>query len=186
MLRNLLIVSSSGIVLFQKDFGTALSQPRLLGGLITAMLKASVIRTGLPVSLIEMSGIAVSIATDTKYKVSCSLFYEKTDGAEFGRLLASEILRAFVEEYAAQLAQISANLKDFSGFNQRISEAIRHAIRPALSLLVSKRGINMALVVSGDAILHATQEVDRVGVVANLESLYGVSQDINTGSGVQE
>lgn len=79
MLRNLLIVSSSGIVLFAKDFTSALSQPRLLGGLITAMLKASVIRTGYPVSLIEFDNVAVAIQSDSKCKVSCSLFYDKED-----------------------------------------------------------------------------------------------------------
>eukprot|EP00474_Spongospora_subterranea_P000689 CRZ01147.1 hypothetical protein [Spongospora subterranea] len=178
MLRNLIIVSSSGIVLYSKDFTSVLSQPRLLGGLITAMLKASVIRTGFPVSLIELKSIAVAVQSDTKCKVSCSLFYDKSDGPAFGRLLALEILSAFVQQYSSQLVQISANLKDFSGFNNKIGDAIRSSIRPALDMLTSVHGIQTALIISGDTLLYSTHEVDKVGVVANLDALFGIASDI--------
>jgi hypothetical protein len=93
------------------------------------MLKASVLRTGLPVSLIEMSNVAVAIVSDPKYKVSCSLFYDREDvrpmvcssaalliswlassqGSLFGRLLASEILRAFVD---VRVSAVSASCPD--------------------------------------------------------------------------
>lgn len=46
-------------------------------------------------------------------------------------------------------------------------------------LVSSKRGITMALVVSGDSMVHATQEVDRLGVVANLEVLFAISSDLS-------
>lgn len=75
--------------------------------------------------------------------------------------------------------QISANLKDFSGFNHKISDAIRSAIRPALDALTGVRGVQTALLVSGDTMLCATQDVDKVGVVANLEALFGIASDIS-------
>ena len=45
--------------------------------------------------------------------------------------------------------------------------------------VASKRGISVALVVSGDTIIHTTAEVEKFGVVANLEVLYGICSDIS-------
>ncbi|RMX69202.1 hypothetical protein KXD40_007324 [Peronospora effusa] len=55
MLRNVLIMASSGIVLFSKEYANAVAQPRLVGSLITAMLEFSTKTSGAPVSYIQMS-----------------------------------------------------------------------------------------------------------------------------------
>lgn len=89
---------------------------------------------------------------------------EGAQGPIFGRLLALEILNSFVQQYSSQLVQISANLKDFSGFNHKISDSIRNSIRPALDMLASVNGVQLALIVSGDNILFSTHKIDKVGV----------------------
>ena len=61
MLRNVLIISDAGLVLFSKEFVSAVAQPRLVGSLLTAMLEFSSNNVGAPVCYIEMSNVAVSI-----------------------------------------------------------------------------------------------------------------------------
>ena len=55
MLRNVLIFSSSGLILFSKEFVDSVSQPRLIGSLITALIEFSTTVTGMPVSYIELT-----------------------------------------------------------------------------------------------------------------------------------
>ena len=70
MLRNvLLIATTSGLTLFSKEFLNAISQPRMIGGLLTAMMESSVRTTGLPVTYIELSNVAVTIMKDEVVKV---------------------------------------------------------------------------------------------------------------------
>jgi hypothetical protein len=62
MLRNVLVISNGGLVLFSKEFvNAALEQPSLVGSLLTAMLEFSTNNVGAPVCYIELSNIAVSI-----------------------------------------------------------------------------------------------------------------------------
>jgi hypothetical protein len=63
MLRNVLIISDAGLVLFSKEFISAVGQPRLVGSLLTAMLEFSTNNVGAPVCYIEMSNVAVSICS---------------------------------------------------------------------------------------------------------------------------
>jgi len=182
MLRNLLLISSSGIVLYSKEFIKAVAKPGLIGGLITAMLDFSEQRTGLPVSYIELATVGVSVVRDKGARVTCALFYDREDGQEFGQLIASEILRAFVQTYSSPNEEkISATgAEDFSGFNMRISETIRNSVRPVLDTLQQQRGILLAVLISGDTITHSTYDVDKIGILANIQALLGVATDIMT------
>lgn len=94
------------------------AQPRLVGSLIRTMIEFSTKSAGMPVTHIELShgactcrapfvanlavpsletlSVGVSIVTDESSNVVCALFYDRADGAEFGRLMASDILRAFL------------------------------------------------------------------------------------------
>ncbi len=95
MLRNVLLISSSGIVLFSKEFIKAVSQPGLIGGLVMAMLDFSSQRVGVPVSYIALSTVGVSVQTHVHARVTCALFHDLSDGQDFGKLIATEILSAF-------------------------------------------------------------------------------------------
>ena len=55
MLRNVIIITTSGLVLFSKEFVDSLSQPRLLGSLMTALIEFSNKVTGMPVGYIELT-----------------------------------------------------------------------------------------------------------------------------------
>jgi len=178
MLRNLIIISSSGIVLFSKEFIRAVAKPRMIGGLITAMLDFSEQRTGLPVSFIDLSTVGVAVCSNPACKVICALFYDIEDGHEFGKLIASEILHSFVSTYAND-GKIDPNEQDeFAAFNYKISETIRNAVKPVLDNLHQQRGITLALLTSGDAITHSTLDVDKIGVLANIQALLNVSGEI--------
>lgn len=54
MLRDIIIISSSGIVLFSKDFVNVVSQPRLTGPLIKAIMELSTSTIGQPVSYMAL------------------------------------------------------------------------------------------------------------------------------------
>ena len=104
-LRNVIVLAPSGLVLFAKEYGHAVAQPRLLGSLLTAMTEFATQTTAMRPSYIEMSRMAVTLVWDDVARVACALVHDRTDTALFGRLLASEILLAFVEEYGARSAR---------------------------------------------------------------------------------
>ncbi|KDO26032.1 hypothetical protein SPRG_08685 [Saprolegnia parasitica CBS 223.65] len=178
MLRNVLLMATSGLVLFSKEFANAIAQPRLIGSLLTAMLEFSAKTTGAPVSFIEFANVAVTIVTNESAKVCCALFFDPADGPKFGEFLAREVLAAFVDEYASDLGNIGHNLRDFHGFHFKISEIIRDAVKPILATLQQHRGIQKAILVTEDAVTHATVEVDQLGVLVNLQSLRNLAANM--------
>ncbi|CAN0356967.1 unnamed protein product, partial [Discosporangium mesarthrocarpum] len=134
MIRNVLIMASSGLVLFSKEFVNAVSQPRMVGSLLTAMLEFSVLTAGMQVSYVELTNVAVTLVANEKNKIFCALFHDREDGATFGRLIASELLNAFSEEYSQDLSAGAANLnfKDFRAFHHQIYGIVRKAVQPVL------------------------------------------------------
>eukprot|EP00611_Tribonema_gayanum_P027046 TRINITY_DN6582_c1_g1_i1.p2 TRINITY_DN6582_c1_g1~~TRINITY_DN6582_c1_g1_i1.p2 ORF type:complete len:102 (-),score=26.15 TRINITY_DN6582_c1_g1_i1:89-394(-) len=100
MIRTVIIMSSSGLVLFIKQYVHSIRQPRMVGSLLIAMLEFSMVTAGMPVSYIELTGLGVTVVWNEAAKVFCALFLDREDGADFGRLLATEILAGFQDEYA--------------------------------------------------------------------------------------
>ncbi|CAM9853329.1 unnamed protein product [Phaeothamnion confervicola] len=155
-------------------------QPRMVGSLLTAMMEFSVLTAGMPVSYIELTSLAVTIAGSEATKVFCALLHDREDGAAFGRLIATEVLNAFVEDYANDLGS-GFNLKDFHGFHQRIAGVIRKSAQPAIDKLGLAKGVLKAVLVGEDARqIFQTEEIDQLGVLANLQALIGLSTDIMT------
>ena len=98
MLRNIIIIgATSGLVLFSKEFSNSISQPRMVGSLITAIIEFGQQTTGMGVCYIELSSISVAIVANEDAKIVCALFYDREDGALFGRLICGEILKAFTQ-----------------------------------------------------------------------------------------
>ena len=83
MLRNVLIISDGGLVLFSKEFFNTVSQPRLVGSLLTAILEFSTNNVGAPVSYLEFSTIAVSICS-SKGPEDAKLMLERPSTASSG------------------------------------------------------------------------------------------------------
>lgn len=180
MIRNVIIMAHSGLVLFSKEFVNAVAQPRLIGSLLTAMHEFAMVTTGMPVAYIELTNIGVTIVTSESAKIFCALFHDKEDGPNFGKLICSEILHAFVEEYGGDLTSHGHNLRDFHGFNNKIAETIKNSVRPVLVRLNQQKGVHKVLLVMDDAVISPTSDVDQLGVLANLQALTGLGTDIMT------
>jgi len=179
MLRNVIIMTSSGIVLFSKEFVSAVGKPSLIGGIITAMLDFSEQKTGLPVAYIELKNVCLAVSCDATHKVSCALFCDVSDGAEFSQIVCKELLDCFVETYATQLEQKQqSNVDVYADFYVKIADVIRGAVRPVLDQFqLSQRGIQQALVISGDTIIHSTTDVDKLSVLANHQALLALGSE---------
>eukprot|EP01041_Mallomonas_annulata_P008729 gene8729-18042_t len=174
-------MASSGLLLFSKEFVNSIAQPRLIGSLLTALLEFSQQTTGMSVSYIELTNVAVTMIIDDTTKVFCALFYDREDGPSFGRLLCAEILHSFLEEYASELGHIGRNLRDFHGFNNKIADIIRSSIRPILTQLQIQKGIAKVLFVTGDGTIVATSiEKDQLGILANLQTLTALCTDMRS------
>ncbi|ETK71780.1 hypothetical protein, variant 3 [Phytophthora nicotianae CJ01A1] len=180
MLRNVLIMASSGIVLFSKEYANAVAQPRLVGSLITAMLEFSNKASGAPVSYIQMSSVAVTVVTNDKHKVFCAMFHDTTDGASLSAFVAQELLAAFIVQHGDELGNMGHNLRDFHRFQYRILSVIRESVKPIVRKLQKQRGILKAMLVVDGAVTCATGDVDPIGVLANLQALVNSSIDMST------
>ena len=109
MLRNVLIITtSSGLVVYGKDFANPVAQPRLIGSLLTAMLEFCANTTGGSLFYIELAAVSVSLVRDDTSRLFCALFHDRADGSAFGRLVASQILAAFVDEVCRRAARCAA------------------------------------------------------------------------------
>ncbi|GBG31107.1 Hypothetical Protein FCC1311_073282 [Hondaea fermentalgiana] len=184
MLRNVLVISSSGLLLFSKEFVNAAEQPRLLGSVITAMLEKAKQTTGLQLSYMEFSKLAITIVGNEPKTVFCVLFHDCDDGEEFGKLLATEILGAFLNNYRNDLKSIGLNQNAFQDFQFQLSSVIQDTGRPVLDELKRNRAVVLALLVKEDprvgdsCISYSTGEVDQFGVLANLKPLISAATDI--------
>ena len=110
MLRNvLLIATTSGLPLFSQEFLNSVAQPRLVGSLLTIMMELAIRTTSLPATYIELANVAVTIVRDETVQVCCALFHDRSDGPTFGKLVATQILFAFLEEYSGDFASLVGN-----------------------------------------------------------------------------
>lgn len=183
MLRNLLIISASGLLLFSKEFVNAAAQPRLLGSVMTAMLEKARQTTGLRLSYLEFSKLGITVVASEGKAVLCVLFHDASDGEAFGRLVATEILAAFLRNYQHDLRTIGLNQHAFQDFQFELGAVIRGAAgRPVLGALQRNRAVVLALLVREDArdsaIAYTTAEVDQFGVLANLKPLISAATDV--------
>jgi len=182
MLQSLLIMSSSGLLLFHKVFGRAQEmKTAFLGGVVTAILKMSAHKTGLTASYIELTKVGVAMASNSK--ASVALFVDIEDGMEFAKLLAREILDAFTTMYMTELDEKLNTPDTFGAFNGKVVEVIANAVRPVLDNLQDQRGIKLALLISGDTMRHFTQEVDKLSVLANHQALLNAVTDLLNANG---
>ena len=143
------------------------------------MMEFASVTTGLPVSYIELTNVAVSIVLNESANVFCALFHDRADGPSFGRLICSEVLSCFVEEYQQDIGSlVSKNLKDFQSFHHRIAEVFQSSIKPVLVGLQAQRGVQKALLVTEDSIISPSSDVDQLGILANLQAFLGYATDL--------
>lgn len=211
MLHSILLISTSGIVLFHKEFVNGLPkvqahdsreraseahseakhsstrshrlslalchrcvrcQSKQIGGVITAMLKFSMQKTGLPVSYIQLANVGVSIASSADARCTCAVFHDPDDGSDFGKLLSRELLYSFTQTYSIELmsgargpsgsgagASSSSSgaqgggvydMDHFAEFQSKIALIIRNAVKPLLDQCKGKREVKRAKPPSSD------------------------------------
>lgn len=132
-IRNVIVLAPSGLVLFAKEYSKeAVAQPRLLGSLLMAMTEFASQTTAMRPSYIEMSSLAVTMVWEGG--VSLALVHDRTDKALFGRLLAGEILMAFVESYGGPGGTFTGdqNLKDFKDFGDKVAAVVQNCVQAVL------------------------------------------------------
>ena len=117
--------------------------------------------------------MSVTIVCDDAAKTFCALFHDKEDGPAFGRLICSELLSAFTQEYSSSdFGHFGTNLKDFHGFHDKISEVIRNSVKPVLTRLQDHRGIKRVLLVTDDgAVISPNTDIDQLSLLANIQTL---------------
>ena len=182
MLRNIIIIgSTSGLVLFSKVFSHGIAQPRLVGSLITAIIEFGQQTTGMGVCYIELTNVSITMIANEDAKVVCALFYDREDGVQFGRLICSEIVTAFTQDYSYDITQFGKNLKDFYGFQKKIPHIVRFSTKTVIDRLESVKGIKKVLLMNEREIIHtASDEMDQLSILANLTAFMDLCSGIST------
>lgn len=139
-----------------------------------AMAEFSVQTTGMKPTFIELSSLAVTIVRDDAVKLMCALVHDRNDSVSFGRLIASEILSAFIEEYSVDrlrspLSIGGHSLKDFHGFDAKISGVVQNSVQPVLQKLQSQRGVIQAMLLTQTSMVQGGSEVDQFGILATIQ-----------------
>jgi hypothetical protein len=185
MLHNVLIMTGSGLAVFEKiwvhDPKRQVSEKgRLFGSLITTMQEFSRQSTGMVVTYVEFGQIAVSIVDDARTKLICTLFHDLTDGADFGKIIATSILRSFLETFPDVNFSGAPNVATFNAFGNRIFDAINNSVKSILQQLQTSKGVSSAIVLSDNysESVVATSEEDPLGMVANLAPILSSSQSL--------
>ena len=190
MIRNLVLVSSSGMVVFVQDFLDPVPQARMVGSLLTVMLEFAHSKLHSRVAFLEYKNVAISIVMDERAKLNCLLFHDVEDGRDFGKLLASRILSSFVHAYLPKdfsesdsVMWSSYSARSFKDFHSKLPEIVGTCIPPILEKLVSTKGIILCVAVRHGDIVYSTGQIDRLGFGAHLQAMTNASSDLLSFSG---
>jgi hypothetical protein len=198
MLRSFMIISGrGGIVLYRKVFTKSVNQPRMIAGLVTALCEYASGNIGLPIAYMELEQVAITAveqpgANSRLDHLRCVVFHDVADGELYGRLIAAELLHAFMEEYGERLAGLhlanAEGVEDlFKGFSSRVRSAIENAVQPLMLQLEREPGIQRALLFRHrrGAFAHSPSHAwysgyrdDEANVIADLQALLHVSDDV--------
>eukprot|EP01135_Chromosphaera_perkinsii_P000377 Nk52_evm24s78 gene=Nk52_evmTU24s78 len=194
VIKSILIITSSGVVLFAKEYGSSIHQPRLLGSLLTALFQTShdVIA---PVSYVRFGSLSLSIcsANTTNSNILAAVLYEgeverlKVVDALAGRSLVKVLLDAFLKEYSTQIEKGGkiVNTTLFEGFEDKIQECQNAALNPLLYRIADDKSVRLAVIFKKNGTFFSSQPVEQLGFVANMEALLNYSKDLMTNSGSQ-
>jgi len=122
-------------------------------------------------------------STNAKNKITCAVICDASDGQEFGQIVTQSVLSTFVDTYSDEFKFSTGVGYDFSSFNDKISEAFRSCVQPALDSLALKRGIENVVLISDNTIFSTGETLDRVGVLGNWEALANVTSEIMSAAG---
>ena len=179
------------------------------------MVEFSTQTTGLPVQYIELTNgrfnrmqhafnmllfpvVAVTIVSNDLAKVFCALICDREDGYDFGKLIATQALLAFISQYSTDLGKVGPNLRDFRGFENKIPEILRNAVKPVLFrcktqtpkatrvnscvlhvLVQEDPGVVKCILMTEDSTIHSTAAIDQLDAISNLQGLLGSAAEIS-------
>jgi len=151
MIHHFLITSSSGLVLYSREFTSSLAQPRLVGSLLTALVEFSKKNVSLPVSYIELEKVAVAVSVSESTRIICAVFFDSEDGFYFGKLISTELLLAFSQVYTENIENVNS-LDNFGDFSSKLPDILISC----LGCVLNERFVDNAVLFYGDDILANT------------------------------
>lgn len=95
MIRTFLIVSQSGLVLYNKAVLRPVEQPRLVGSLLTAVMEFAVRHTRRTISQVKFEDMLLTLVTSKRARITAALFQDLSDSFLLGRVIAAELLESF-------------------------------------------------------------------------------------------
>ncbi|KYQ92302.1 hypothetical protein DLAC_06264 [Tieghemostelium lacteum] len=185
MLRSVIIITGKGTLLFEKMWvqSTQMSgKGNMFSSLLTTVQEFSKQSTGMLVSYIEFGESSITIVYDEKTALRCCLFHDVADGPEFGKLIANQLLRGFIEMHQDTdfLHTSVYNISKFNGFANKIYDSISNSPRSIVSQLRTNRGILNSIVVynDGKSVTSGGGAEDQLGMIANLQAMLSFSNDV--------
>jgi hypothetical protein len=142
------------------------------------MMDFCVQRTGMSVSYIELSTIGVAVTFNQVAKIICVV--DLSDGPDFAKVIALQLLTAFTNKFAAEINQKITSPDTFSQFNSNISSVIRQSVRPVMEQLSNVKGMLLCFLTSGHghSIIYSQRDVDKISVLANHARLIDLANEI--------
>ena len=187
MLRDILLMTNGGLLLFSKKFSVSSEmaqtniQPKMLSGLLTAMLTFSKEKMGVPVSCIEFHHFSLTLSTELDFGITCALIFDIKDGLEFGQVITRQILKSFIQTYYTDIIHGNFNINTFQTFNVQLGEIMKSCLRPVMDEFhQTTRGIICCALLINHQVYYTLGELDKVALLANITNLMEPSQDILT------
>eukprot|EP01132_Coremiostelium_polycephalum_P001447 gene1447-1824_t len=174
----------TGTLLFEKSWVSSshmVGKGNMFSSLLTTVQEFSKQSTGMFVSYIEFGESSITIVYDEKTLLRCCLFHDVADGPEFGKLIANQLLRGFIEMYSdTDFLHSVHNVSKFSSFSNKIYDAISNSPKAIVLQLRSNRGIQNSIAVynDGKSVTSGGGTEDQLGMIANLQAMLSFSNDI--------
>eukprot|EP01138_Halocafeteria_seosinensis_P010450 gb/GECG01010670.1/.p1 GENE.gb/GECG01010670.1/~~gb/GECG01010670.1/.p1 ORF type:complete len:355 (+),score=27.78 gb/GECG01010670.1/:1-1065(+) len=136
MIQSIVIINTSGLVMFSQSLTKPLEQPRMVGSLVRTMIEYANNNAGMPLSAISFEKRSVHIASLPGCPLYCVVLADRTDydrEISFGRIFADIVLEHFTQDYNHFLdSTLGHNLKTFLGFRRRLPGIVQVVIRQVL------------------------------------------------------
>eukprot|EP01100_Stratorugosa_tubuloviscum_P007135 TRINITY_DN2999_c0_g1_i1.p1 TRINITY_DN2999_c0_g1~~TRINITY_DN2999_c0_g1_i1.p1 ORF type:complete len:256 (-),score=100.74 TRINITY_DN2999_c0_g1_i1:51-818(-) len=187
MLRNALILSSSGLLLFVKEWVKGIDQKKinLFSGLLRSLQEYSKQSFGLPLTFLQFATTGITIVEDNSTGLICVLLHDFEDGEQLGNIIATHILSGFVDEYSNSFNFTNGGLINqslFRSYANKLADVIGSATKGILYQLKEVRGIQTSLLYDdkSDTSEPISTDVleDQLGIAANLKALIGYSRNL--------
>ena len=198
MLQSVLVFTSSGLVLYSRQYGPREVQ-RMVGALLRSICALADRVVGARLELIELSATSVCVASiPDAGGLHCAVLLDRDAPRnvmlELGRSLGGRLLLAFADDFSGELEGAAGHsLGTYRAFAARLPQVFRECVRAALQAVVVTPGVDGAVMATDDGLLaeavlapDAPRELDDVAILASARPLLVAASDLMTtlGDGV--